>query len=140
MIRPLLALFISVSYFRIAVSFSPLDLEVDDYPSRRTTRVSLLPMNPYVSDVELTLSDIPEEQEQSKLLVSDLLTNEVAAARIESFSIDYSCFHITDGGGSCGCGDFLDPFIELINRGRGYLKVLKRVKWVLYHIFRSQRF
>ena len=72
-----------------------------DYGSLRTTRIpahTMLPLNPYVSNVKLKLSDIPEEQEPSKLLIADLLTNEVAAARIESFAIEYSCTGILGSG------------------------------------------
>ena len=107
----------------------PQDFEYDSESRKpRITARIVLPLNPYVSNVKLTLSDIPEEQEQSKLLIAGLLTNEVAAARIESFSIEYFCTNILDGGKKCKCGDFLDPFIELINRGGDYLKALKCVK------------
>lgn len=78
--------------------------------------------------MKLTLSDLPEEQEQSKLLITDLLTNEVAAARIESFTLEYSCPGLGYSEEECKCGDFLDPLVELINRGGGYLKALKHVK------------
>lgn len=88
----------------------------------------MLPLNPYASNVKLTLSDIPEEQLRSRLLIADLLTNEVAAARIESFTIEYFCPDITDDGKECNCCDPLDPFIELINRGGDYLKALKHVR------------
>jgi hypothetical protein len=88
----------------------------------------MLPLNPYASDVKLTLSDIPKEQEQSKLLIAELLTNEAAAAAVESFSIEHFCTDSMYSGKECKCGDFLDPLIELINRGGGYLKALKRVK------------
>ena len=88
----------------------------------------MLPLNPYVSNVRLTLSDIPVEQEQSKLLIADLLTNEVAAARIESFTIEYSCPGLRYSEEECKCGDFLDPLVELFDRGGDYLKALKHVK------------
>lgn len=123
---------------------TPSQLDFDGDPwSPRTTGISariMLPLNPYTSDVKLTLSDIPEEQEQSRLLIADLLTNEVAAARIESFSIEYLCTGMMYGGEECKCGDFLDLFVNLINRGGDYLKALKRVKWVLYHTTYGPRF
>jgi len=86
----------------------------------------MLPINPYSPNVKLTLCNTPEEQEQSKLLVAELMTNDVAATRIESFDIVYFCF--MDDGIECGCGDLLGPFVELIDRGGGYLKALKHVK------------
>ena len=85
----------------------------------------MLPINPYTTDVRLTLCRTPEEQERSKLLIADLMTNEVAAARIESFNIEYFCF---DRKTDCGCGGLLDSFVELIGRGGDYLKVLGRVR------------
>jgi hypothetical protein len=89
----------------------------------------MLPINPYTTDVNLTLCNTPEEQERSKLLIADLVTNEVAAARIESFNIKYFCFDHGETG--CGCGDLTDSFAELISRGGDYLKVLGRVRWAL---------
>lgn len=98
------------------------------------TRTQLmLPINPYASSVKLTLCDTPGEQEQAKLLIAELMTNEVAAAKIESFTIEYFCIEDEDGR-ECKCGGLLGPFVELINRGGGYLKALKRVKWVLFHV------
>lgn len=94
----------------------------------------MLPINPYTSDVKLPLCNAPDELEQSKLLISELMTNEVAAAKIEAFSIDSFCTSDRESG--CECSD-LGPFVELIDRGGGYLKALKRVKCVLSHRSRS---
>jgi len=96
----------------------------------------MLPIDPYAPSVELTICNTPGEQEQSRLLITDLMTNEVAAAKIESFTIEYFC--VIGDGRECECGSLLDPLVGLINRGKGYLKALKRVKWVLCHITRSQ--
>jgi hypothetical protein len=98
----------------------------------------MLPINPYAPDVTLTLCNTPEEQEQSKLLIADLMTNEVAAARIESLNIEYLC--PMDDEKECRCGDLLNLLIELIDRGGGYLKALKHVKCVSWHVARSPRF
>ena len=85
--------------------------------------------------MKLTLCRTPEEQEQSKLLVAELMTNEVAAARIEAFSIAYFC--ADDDKRDCGCGDSLGPFVELTRRGGDYLKALEHVEWVSYYITHS---
>ena len=61
-------------------------------------------------------------------MITELMTNEVAAANIESFNVEYFC-HM-DYGRECECSDFLGPFVELVDRGGGYLKALKHVKWV----------
>jgi hypothetical protein len=92
----------------------------------------MLPMNPYVKDVELTLCGVSEEQEQSRLLIAELMANEVAAANIETLSIKYSC--IVRGGRDCRCSDSLGTFVELIDRGGSYLKALGHVKWIYCHI------
>lgn len=55
------------------------------------------------------------------------MTNEVAAAKIEGFSIEYCCDDVEQ---ECGCGDLVGSFLELIDRGKGYLRTLKRVKCV----------
>lgn len=105
----------------------------DDSWLRQTTGISariFLPPNPYVSNVELVISNIPKEQEQSESLVAELLTNEVAAARIESFTIEYSCLDIMYGGEGWKCSDSLDTFMELINRGGEYFKALNHIKYV----------
>ena len=94
------------------------------------------PIHPYVSSVKLTLCDTPEEQEQSKLLIAELMTNEVAAAKIESFTIEYFC--IIDGVRESRSGDSLSLFVELIDRGGGYLQALNHIKQVLFCIARSQ--
>lgn len=76
--------------------------------------------------MKLNLCTTPEEQEQSRLLIAELMTNEVAAAKIEVFNVDYFCVVEEEGG--CGCGGSLRPFTELIDRGGGYLKALKQLK------------
>lgn len=96
----------------------------------------MLPINPYISNVKFTLCGTPEQQEQSQLLVVELMTNEVAAAEIEAFSIEY----YNDGGKESGCGDLLGLFVELIDRGGGYLKILKHVKCASCYTTRSPRF
>ena len=59
----------------------------------------MFPINPYPPpSVKLTLSDT-EEQELSKPLIAEFMTNEVAAAKIESFTIEY--FRIIDGRREC---------------------------------------
>ena len=76
--------------------------------------------------MELLICETREEQKRSKLLIAELMTNEVAAARIESFNIEYFC-DIEDDG-ECRCSDLLGPFVGLIGRGGSYLKALKHVK------------
>lgn len=98
----------------------------------------MFPINPYVSNVKLALCETPEEQKMSKLLIAELMTNEVAAAKIESFNIEY--FHVFSGGKECGGDDLVGPFVGLLNRGGSYLKALKHLKWVLHRIYRSWRF
>jgi hypothetical protein len=97
------------------------------------TRAQLvLPVKPYAKNVKLTLCGAPEEQEKSRLLIAELMTNEVAAANAETFNIKYSS--IVHGGRDCRCSDSLGTFVELIDRGGSYLKALKRVKSVCCHI------
>jgi len=98
----------------------------------------MLPIDPYASSVKLALCGAPEEQGHSKLLMAELMTNEVAAAKIESFTVEY--FNIIDGGRECESDDLLGLFVELIDRGGGYLQALNHVKWVSFRIARSQRF
>jgi len=83
----------------------------------------MLPINPYVPNVKFTLCNTPEEQEQSTLLITELMTKDVAAARVESFNIKYFCF--MDDGRECRCGDLLGPFVKLIDRGGGLPKGLE---------------
>ena len=97
----------------------------------------MLPINPYTPNVKLELCTSPEEQEQSKLLIAELMTNDVAAAKIEMFDVEYFCLYEDEGG--CGCGDLLSPFTELIDRGGSYLKALKRLRCVC-HVACSPRF
>jgi len=97
----------------------------------------MLPIDPYASSVKLTLCGTPKEQGHSKLLMAELMTNEVAAAKIESFTVEY--FDI-DCGRECESDDFLGPFVELIDRGGGYLQALNHLKWVSFRIACSQRF
>jgi len=115
---------------------SNLSQDFDDdlgFPRSSRTRVGLmLPINPYVSNVRLTLCGTPEEQEQSKLLIAELMTNEVAAAKTQAFGIQYFCSYNNEK--ECKCDDLLGPFVELIDRGAGYLKALKGVKWVLCRV------
>lgn len=124
------------------LKFKPnLSQDFGDSEFRRThqTYVQLmLSIDPYASSVKLTLCNTPEEQEQSKLLIAELMTNEVAAAKIESFSIKYSCD--IENGRVCRCGDLLGPFVGLIDRGGGYLKALKHAKWVSFCVACSRRF
>ena len=54
------------------------------------------------------------------------MTNEVAAANIESLIIEYPC--AAYDGEECECSDLLGPLVELIDRGGSYFKVLKQVK------------
>ena len=82
--------------------------------------------------MKLKLCTSPEEQEQSKLLIAELMTNEVAAAEIEVFNVD-------EDGGGYGCGDLLSTLTELIGRGGSYLKALKQLRCVC-HIACSPRF
>lgn len=105
--------------------------------SRTPTQV-VLPLNPYISDVKLTICDNPVEQEQSRLLIADLMTNEVAAARVESFTIECLCDF--DDDKECRCGGLLYLFTELIGRGESHLKALKRIKWVPCCVVRSPKF
>ena len=86
----------------------------------------MLPTNPYVKDVELKLCGASEEQEQSRLLIAELMTNEVVAANMETFNIKYSC--IVRGGRDCRCSDSLGTSVELTDRGGSYLKALEHVK------------
>ena len=86
----------------------------------------MLPINPYVKDGELKLCGASEEQEQSRLLIAELMTNEVVAANIETFNIKYS--RIVRGGRDRRCSDSLGTFVEFIDRGGSYLKVLEHVK------------
>ena len=67
-------------------------------------------------------------------MIAELMTNDVAAAKIEMFDVEYFCVYedVYEDEGGCGCGDLLSPFTELIDRGPGYLKVLKQLRWV-YH-------
>lgn len=101
---------------------------------------SILPINPHASSVQLTLCNTYEgqEQEQSRLLIADLMTNEAAAANIESFIIEYFC--AAYDGEECECSDLLGPLVELIDRGGSHFKVLKQVKWVSFHDAYSRRF
>jgi len=78
--------------------------------------------------VKLKLCASPEEQEQSKLLIAELMTNDVAAAKIEMFDVEYFCVYKDEEG--CGCGGLLGPFTELIDRGGAYLKALRQLRWV----------
>lgn len=87
--------------------------------------------------MELTLCDRPKEQDQSKLLIAELMTNEVAAAKIKGFSIKYYCDYDEN---ECGCADLLGSFVELVDRGGGYLKTLKHVKCVSYTFTCGLRF
>lgn len=98
----------------------------------------MFPINPYISDVKLTLCTTHEQQEKSKLLIAELMTNEIAAAKIEAFSIEY--FRAYDDGEGYECGDSLGSFVELIDRGGGYLKTLKQLRWALCHVACSPRF
>jgi len=103
----------------------------------QSRRVQLaLPINPYTPNVKLKLCASPEEQEQSKLLIAELMTNDVAAGKIEMFDVEYFCVHEDEGG--CGCDGLQSPFTELIDRGGGYLKALKQLRWVC-HIACSSR-
>jgi len=106
--------------------------------THRTHAQLMLPIDPYASSVKLTLCATPEEQGHSKLLMAELMTNEVAAAKIESFTVEY--FDIIDGERECESDDLLDPFVELIDRGGDYLQALNHVKWVSFRITCSQRF
>lgn len=98
----------------------------------------MLPMNLYASSVKLVLCDTPEEQELSKLLIVELMTNEVAAAKIESFIIEY--FRSIDDERESRSRNLLGPFVELVDHGGGYLLALNHIKWVIFRIARSQRF
>lgn len=105
--------------------------------THRTHAQLMLSIDPYASSVKLTLCGTPEEQEHSKLLMAEVMTNEVAAVKIESFTVEY---FDTDCGRECESDDLLGPFIELIDRGGGYLQALNHVEWVSFCIACSRRF
>lgn len=85
----------------------------------------LFPLNPFVSKVDVTFSPVPESNARTKKFIAELMTNGVAAARIEEFNLELECDHRT--GKTCKTGDALDDFIKLINRGSDHLRVLKRI-------------
>ena len=151
-----LVFLIFLSYLNLMAALSPADAEASKRLSARRPKLTLyqdldyvlgvlrhpqtraqfmLPVNPYAKNVKLTLCGAPEEQEQSRLLIAELMTNEVAAANVEAFDIGYF-YCVDDDDGGCGCGDMLGTFVELIDRGGSYLKALKRAKWVFCHISR----
>ena len=66
------------------------------------------------------------------------MTNEVAAAKIESFTIEYFCS--IDDERESRSNNLLGPFVELIDHGGGYLQALNHIKWAIFRIARSQRF
>lgn len=85
---------------------------MDRLPNARSIVSANKPIRP---DVKLAICDTPEEQERSRQLIAELITNEVASVRIETFDIAYLC--TVDGEEGCECGDLLGPFPNLINRG-----------------------
>lgn len=75
--------------------------------------------------MDITFSPVPESNARTKKLIAELMANDVAAAGIEEFNLELECDHRAEK--SCKTGDALDDFIELINRGGDYLKLLKRI-------------
>ena len=67
-----------------------------------------------------------ESNARVKKLIAEFARNGAAAAEIEEFDLKLDCDRRMED--VCKTGDALDDFVELTNRGSGYLNSLKRVR------------